>query len=454
MYTRPISLIDPLINAEVSFYQEFRSGEQDVREVSCRVRDIAVHFDWQRISTRTAARLSDAGIEDAAFAFAVNDTCTQTEGPYALIAQSIRAKHYETASSLIGYSLKNVQERDFRKEGISYLLKSVLAQNVATKEIADTDLLKNLIKYLYLLNDEEAVALYDLLHFGNFDMLLKERTPYPVDPAITATYKSIAEAVLGGEEEGEDDEEKKEGGGKKAKKNKDKAADSDSKSEAVDAIKPANVTHGSRAVPSVGSQGSKSGVHQQTFSFMWVDTPGQWFPLSVIESTGSGNGGTADKAKLPSKAHKAVNVISELRHINSTCDMPVSFVGNGSRDAELEAEDLDYPALGIDDSLNSVDESLCADVGGDDDSFLLATYGSGSGSGAMGYGTIRHGGSFSARGGVGGGGQSPASSGRGSLSFNTTMRSMQNMNKMRAKSISSDPRPKSPLLTPSKKPKQ
>lgn len=452
MYTRPISLIDPLINAEVSFYQEFRRGEQDVKEVSCRVRDIAVHFDWQRISTRTAIRLSDAGIEDAAFAFAVNDTCTQTEGPYALIAQSIRAKHYETASSLIGYSLKNVQERDSRKEGISYLLKSILVQNVATKEIADTDLLKNLIKYLYLLNDEEAVALYDLLHFDNFDLLLKERTPYPVDPAITATYKSIAEAMLREEEEEENDDKEKEKKAKKAK-DKDRVADNDSKSEAVDAIKPGNVTHGSRAVPSVGVQGSKSSAHQQTFSFMWVDTPGQWFPLSVIENTGNGNGGT-DKAKLPSKAHKAVNVISELRHINSTCDMPVSFVGNGSRDAELEAEDLDYPALGIDDGLNSVDESLCTDVGGDDDFFLLATYGSGSGSGAMGYGTIRHGGSFSARGGVGSGGQSLVSSGRGSLSFSTTMRSMQNMNKMRAKSISSDPRPKSPLLTPSKKPKQ
>lgn len=450
VYSRPISLIDPLINAEVSFYQEFLWDKQDINEISCRVKDIAVHFDWQRISTRTASRLSDAGIEDAAFSFVMNDTYNQTESPCDLIAQSIRSKHYESACNLIAYSLKNAQEQEIHKEGIAYLLKSVLMQNVITKEVTNEDLIKNLIKCFYLLNDEDSVSLYDFLHFDNFDLILKERVPCPVDPTIIATYRSITESLLAeartkdktsetNDEEDEGEEEKK--------KKKEKTENND-KNEAVNVVKPSNVTHGSRAVPSVDGAGTKPSTHQSKFSFMWVDTPGQWFPLSVIENNAVGKGEN-EKAKLSTRSHRSTNVISELRYVNSTCNMPVSFTKNDAQEAEPEIEELDYPALGIDDNLCSVDESLGTDACGDDDSFLLTSYGPGSASGISGYATIRHYGSFSGK-----GASSPVSSGRGSVSSSThTMRSMQNINKMRAKSISSDLRPKSPLLSPSKKSK-
>lgn len=460
VYARPVSLIDPLINAEVLFYQEFQEGKQDISEVSCRIMDIATHFDWQRISSRTAARLSDAGIEDAAFAFALNDTYTQSESQCALITQSIRAKKYESACNLIAYSLKNAREHELQKDGISYLLKSLLMENAVTREITDEELLKNLIRCLYLLNDEDAVGLFDFLHFDNFDLILKERTPCPVDPAILATYKSISEFVIeeakgksksksSDADESEDNDESSESEGKKKKKKKDKTKADSAKTEVVEAMKPSNVTHGSRAVPSVDSTSSKSNAHQQKFSFMWVDTPGQWFPLSVIERNASEKGAN-EKPKLSSRQHKSANVIAEFRYINSTCNMPMSFIGNEDRDAELEVEDIDYPALGIDDDLCSVDESLGTDGCGDDDAFLMTSYGSASGSGITGYATIRHYGSFSGK-----GASSPVSSGRGSVSSSGhTIRSMQNINKMRAKSISSDLRPKSPLLSPSKKTKQ
>lgn len=445
-----MSLIDPLINAEVLFYQEFQDGKEDINEVSCRVRDIATHFDWQRITARTASRLSDAGIDAAALAFALNGTYTQSESQCALIAQSIRAKNYESACNLIAYSLRNARGQELQKDGISYLLKSLLKESAAAREIADDELLKSLIKCLYLLDDEDAVALFDFLHFGNFDMLLKEKTPSPVDPAILATYKSISDFAAGSSKSSESEEKDGESEGKKKKtKKKDKPSDGDSGSaEAAAAMKPSNVTHGSRAVPSIDTTGSKGGAHQGKFSFMWVDTPGQWFPLSVIESNG-GDKGASDKPKLSARQHKSANVVAELRYVNSTCNMPMSFIGNEGRDAELEVEDIDYPALGIDDDLCSVDESLGTDGGCDDDAFLMTSYGSASGSGITGYATIRHYGSFSGK-----GASSPVSSGRGSMSSSGhTVRSMQNMSKMRAKSISSDLRPKSPLLSPSKKTK-
>ena len=301
-----------------------------------------------------------------------------------------------------------------------------------------------MIKCLYLLDDEGAVGLYDFLTFGNFDLILKARTPCPVDPTVIATFKSISEHLS-------DSSESKSSDGSAASLAKPRPS----------TVKPSNVTHGSRAVPSVDNTG-KPGAHSQPkYSPMWVDSPGQWFPLSVIESSAGESG--SERAKYQTRAHKATNVVAELRYVNTACDMPVSFTGNN---AELEAEDddLDYPVLGIDDDLCTVDESLATDVFGDDENLLLTSYGAGGSSGAGGvcgqseFGSSRRYGSFYVK---GASSTSPVSSGRGSFSSassssHNTLRSMQSISKMKAKSISSAQRSKSslPSSSPSKKPRQ
>ena len=70
VYSRPISLLEPLISAELAYSIQFRSEPRGTSELGDRVRQLLAHFDWQRVSPSLAYRLLAAGLTEEAMALA------------------------------------------------------------------------------------------------------------------------------------------------------------------------------------------------------------------------------------------------------------------------------------------------------------------------------------------------------------------------------------------------
>lgn len=66
VYSRPISLLEPLISAELAYSIQFRSEPRGTSELGDRVHQLLAHFEWQRVSPSLVYRLLAAGLTEEA----------------------------------------------------------------------------------------------------------------------------------------------------------------------------------------------------------------------------------------------------------------------------------------------------------------------------------------------------------------------------------------------------
>lgn len=64
VYSRPLSLLEPLVSAELAYSIHFRSEPRTPDELGARLRQLLAHFEWQRVSPALAYRLLAAGLSE------------------------------------------------------------------------------------------------------------------------------------------------------------------------------------------------------------------------------------------------------------------------------------------------------------------------------------------------------------------------------------------------------
>ena len=78
VYSRPVSLFEPLITAELAYSIHFRAEPRTTSELEERVRQLLAHFEWQRVTPALVYRLLAAGLTEVSIILASSPAAFST----------------------------------------------------------------------------------------------------------------------------------------------------------------------------------------------------------------------------------------------------------------------------------------------------------------------------------------------------------------------------------------